>query len=100
MGFAERFGQVHAARLSLDPERFLIETRTEDAFDWPLETLTAIQPSSKTLQLNHADGLVSIRFLGDSVRRWEALLQRYVRERWALLGRGRVAEFQPRIVAL
>lgn len=67
---------------------------------WGLETLTAVQTSSKTLQIKRRGAsLVSFRFLDDSVYLWERLIRAAIRDFYARTGRGEVLEFQPRIVA-
>jgi hypothetical protein len=65
---------------------------------WPLESLTAIQPSSSALQLRaRGHTVISVRFLAASVLLWEHWLQEAVRRRYHALGKGEIAEFQPRI---
>lgn len=67
---------------------------------WGLETLTAVQTSSKSLQLNRRGApLVSLRFLDDSVYLWERLIRAALRDFYGRTGRGEILEFQPRIVA-
>ena len=97
LGWAESFGPQTAGTASLDPLKFKLQLK-ETAFEWPFETITAVQPSSATLQINGSGHpLVSVRFLEDSVRRWEALLQHAIRNRIRQLGRGEVFQFHPRI---
>jgi hypothetical protein len=97
IGWAERFGPHLDATVRLLNDRIRVTTDSGDAFDWPLEALTAIQPSSATLQLKTRETLLSVRFHEDSVRRWEAVLCAAVRRRYSDLGRGGIVEFQPRI---
>lgn len=67
---------------------------------WRLDDLTAVQPSSSTLQIKaRREPVVSFRFPADSVRLWEELLTTVLRERYRRAGRGEILEFQPRIVA-
>ena len=97
IGWVECFGKPAQGSLSLDQEAltFAVEGWGRSV---PLEQLTAIQPSSSSLQLRTSNGTVaSVRFMESSVLRWEILLQEAVRRRWTALGRGRVIEFQPRI---
>jgi hypothetical protein len=97
LGFAERFGPKTPATLRLDPGTLEVDVAGSQGFQWALEELTAVQPSSSALQLNTRTTLLSVRFENASVRRWEAVLCRFLRERARELGRGDVAEFQPRI---
>ena len=100
IGWAESFGPQVVGKASLDPESFMLDLSGQ-TYAWPFERITAVQPSSANLQINGAKHpLVSVRFLEDSVRRWEALLQRAIRERIRQLGRGEVAQFHPRIRCL
>jgi hypothetical protein len=67
---------------------------------WGLETLTAVQTSSKSLQIKRSgQPLVSFRFRDDSVFLWEQLLRAALRDFYGRTGRGEIREFQPRIVA-
>ena len=71
----------------------------EAARTWGLGQLTAVQASSRTLQIKVRDRpLVSFRFEDDSVFLWELLLQEVLRRYYRRAGRGEIAEFQPRIV--
>ncbi len=71
----------------------------EEPERWPLETLTAVQASSHTIQLRRRGlPLVSFRFLDDSVFLWEELLHEVLQVFYRRTGRGRIVEFQPRIV--
>lgn len=65
---------------------------------WDLDAITAVQPSSSTLQIN-ARGvpLTSIRVPGGSIRLWEELICAALRHRYRTTGRGEIVEFQPRI---
>jgi hypothetical protein len=97
IGWAEDFGPIIDATMTLDADHIAIQTAAGVRHEWPLEDLTAVQPSSSALQINTRDTLLSIRFLVGSVRRWEALLCRLIRERAHAVGRGSVTHFQPRI---
>jgi hypothetical protein len=103
LGWAERFGRAREGtiRLAGDVLRFAPDGAGPGSeFAWAVEELTAIQPSSSTLQVKvRGQPVVSIRFADSSVRWWEALLQERVRRRWTETGRGRVIEYQPRITA-
>lgn len=68
---------------------------------WGLETLTAVQTSSKSLQLKRRGApLISFRFLNDSVYLWEQLIRAALRDFYQRTGRGEIVEFQPRIVTM
>lgn len=98
LGRMERLGLKRSGMLVLETAllRFLDDdgsTRT-----WALDELTAIQPSSSTLQIKTRGGpVVSIRFPEGSLRLWEELLQAILRHRYREQGRGEIVEFQPRI---
>lgn len=65
---------------------------------WPLETITAVQTSSKSLQVKRRHRpLVSFRFKDDAVFLWERLLRAALRDFYGRTGRGEIREFQPRI---
>lgn len=97
LGLAERFGPRIIANVSLNDEALAIGV-PEAPMVWPLEAITAVQPSSSTLQVHsRIHPLVSIRFLIDSVRLWEAVLQQKIRARYRAAGRGTVITFHPRI---
>ncbi len=65
---------------------------------WPLDTLTALQVSTRSLQIGvRYVGTVQLTFPEASTYRWEELLQHLVREAWRRRGRGEITEFQPRI---
>jgi hypothetical protein len=99
IGWVERFGERMEGTLLLSPEGLRFDGKSA-WLEIPLDRLTAIQPSSSSLQLRTREGLVvSIRFLESSVIRWESLLQEAVRRRWAATGRGQVVDFQPHIVS-
>jgi hypothetical protein len=74
---------------------------------WPLESLGSLQTASSTVQFTvrrgagepGAPGIVLLRFLDDSPRRWDELLRHALAGRWRALGRGEITEFQPRILA-
>ena len=68
---------------------------------WQFEELRAIQASSSSIQISpNRGGVVTFRFASASCRRWEEALKQRVRRRWVELGRGEIAEFQPRIRSL
>lgn len=95
----ERFGEETPGKLELRPKELRLEPEQGPLREWPLETLTAVQASSRALQIKVRDEpLVSFQFLDDSVHLWEALLQETLRRLYRETGRGEILEFQPRIV--
>lgn len=111
LGFSERLGEPVPGTLALEDHRLAFraaaneeeaaEARPEPARqEWELRTVTALQASSSSVQLSiRGEEVVVFRFSEDSARRWELLLGEALRREWARLGRGRIAEFQPRIRA-
>ncbi|MEJ2217084.1 MAG: hypothetical protein P8099_10765 [Gemmatimonadota bacterium] len=96
----EIFGKPDDGTLRLRPDAVIFrpDRQGSDDLTWPFEGLTAIQPSSHTLQLKARDRPVaSLHFASDSVRLWEELLMHAVRDFYRRTGRGDVVEFQPRI---
>jgi hypothetical protein len=97
IGWAERFGPRRAGTAQLSLDRLQVRLHTGAEWDWPLEAIDAVQPSSSTLQIHARATLLSIRFLSSSVRRWEAVLCASLQSLYARTGRGVITEFQPRI---
>jgi len=101
MGFAERWDQPTLGTLEVTDAAVSFSPDGEgEGGDVSLLGLHAIQTASSALQLVTASGLTQYRFLDDSVMRWESLLRMLVRQSWADAGRGRVVEYQPRIVTV
>ena len=97
LGRVEVFGAAMNATATLD-DRTLAAGIPESPLVWPLETITAVQPSSSTLQINsRAHPLVSFRFIDQSVRLWEEALQERLRRIHRDAGRGRIVQFHPHI---
>ena len=98
-GRIEKFSTIVRGRLSLSEQRLTFVADGEaGGFDWALEELTAVQPSSSALQVKaRGHPVVSIKFPDSSPRLWEERLQRAVRGCYTRLGRGDILEFQPRI---
>ena len=95
----EIWGEESPGTLAVGPEALVLTPEEGAPETWPLETLTAVQASSHSLQLNRRDApLVSLRFLDDSIFLWEELLHAVLRRFYEQTGRGRIVEFQPRIV--
>jgi hypothetical protein len=121
LGFAERFVAGVPGRLHIQDDALILETGkgsdprpvpppgpppgpspvpASESRTWRLESLASIQTSSSAVQITTADrGIVPFRFVDDSPRRWDELLRHAISRRWALLGKGTVQEFQPRIRA-
>jgi hypothetical protein len=95
----EVYGPERTGDLELHPDRLVYRTEDRNDREWPLQQLTAVQTSSRTLQLRvRGQPLVSIRFHDDSLFLWETLLHAALRSFYRRTGRGEIAEFQPRIV--
>ena len=94
----ELWGDPSPGRLELREDRVVLAEEGEEPEEWPLETLTAVQASSSSLQLNRrGERLVSFRFLDDSIYLWEELVHAALQAFYERTGRGRIVEFQPRI---
>jgi hypothetical protein len=66
---------------------------------WAFTDITAIQPSSATLQISaRMQPLASLQVPGGSIRFWEELLCAALQAHYTVTGRGEIVEFQPRIV--
>lgn len=98
----ELWGEEHPGTTELRRDRLLYtpdQPGEAEPLDWALESLRAVQASSSTLQLNRKGApMVSFRFLDDSIFLWEELLHATLRDFYGRTGRGRIVEFQPRIV--
>ncbi len=99
----EVLGDPVPGSLRLTADRLIVEREGGDrpgSEDWPLETLTAVQTSSRSLQLKRRDApLTSFRFRDDALYLWERVLRAALRDFYGRTGRGEIQEFQPRIVA-
>lgn len=99
----EVFGPDAPGRIRLHSDRLIVERQTgsegsEGPETWPLETLSAVQASSNSLQLKRKGApLVAFRFEDDAIYLWEHLLRAALRELYRRTGRGEIREFQPRI---
>jgi hypothetical protein len=98
IGFGERFGARMTGTIALTGDALVFEPDDGEPLHWPLDRITAVQPTSSALQIK-ARGLpvAAIRFLEASVRFWEFQLQERLRARFRAEGRGEIVEFQPRI---
>lgn len=95
----EVWGQPTPGRLELRSDRLVWDPAEKSADTWPLGSLTAVQASSRAVQLNRSGApLVELRFHDDSIFLWERLLHAALRDFYGRTGRGDIVEFQPRIV--
>ena len=98
-GFTESMGPPLRGTLTVDREEVVVEDGRRDSGRWRHPDICAVQASSSSLQLSlPGNRLVQLRFLDDSPRRWEELMRRLITEAYERAGRGRVIEFQPRVV--
>ena len=99
LGFREVLGPPEAGTLVLEPGRLTFRGDDGAHRVWPFDALTAIQPSSSSVQVKaRGEGVVSFRFPAASARFWEELLQGALRLWYRERGLGEIREFQPRIV--
>jgi len=99
-GYSESMGPAVEGSITVDRDTVSVDGGRSGARRWRHLDIGAVQAASSSLQLSlPGDRLVQFRFLGDSPRRWETLMRRLIAEAWERAGRGRVVEFQPRVVA-
>lgn len=110
LGFFEVLGEETSGVLELTEEALVLRLagpeggsveRSEASVVWKcgLLEIGAIQTSSSSVQIAPREGgLVQFKFLEDSPRRWDRLLQDRVRAVYRSNRLGEIAEFQPRIV--
>jgi hypothetical protein len=100
LGYMERLGPPRPGLLTLTDDRLLLRLDDGQEHHWALERLAALQASSATIQVRpRGEAIVSFSFPETSVRLWEESIAAALRRKWRSLGRGEIAEFQPRIVA-
>lgn len=99
----ERLGPPRRGVLELHPRKVVFHPAADpkDATEpvtWDFDEITAVQPSSSTLQLS-ARGmpLAALQVPGGSIRFWEELICTALRHHYHSTGRGEIIEFQPRI---
>lgn len=98
LGRIEHFGPDLSGTLTLEKDR-LSFAGDYIQYSWKLLDLTAVQPSSRALQLKLRSGpLLSIKFPQGSAILWENRIQRTIQTLYRAQGLGRILEFQPRIV--
>jgi len=98
LGFVEQRGPRLTGTLTL--EGATLAFRGDDGTEWQSRflDLRAIQASSSSVQVSPVGGgVITLRFVADSPRRWEDLFKREISSAWRDAGRGEVVEFQPRI---
>lgn len=99
----EELGPAFEATLRLERDALSISPESgpagdEGAMRLDLEALTAVQTSSRSLQVNSRSApLHDFRFHDESLYLWENLLREALQVWYRARGRGRIAEFQPRI---
>jgi hypothetical protein len=96
LGRVERFGDFRFGHIELTASFLAFRARDGDgSFEWPLGDITAVQPSSTSLQLKaRGRPVASFKFVDSSSRLWEERLQLALRQHYS--GR-EIIEFQPRI---
>ncbi len=98
LGFVERPGQAQRGVLEVTERDLSVRGVGVQALRWPLRELTALQVSTRSLQIGiRRFGTIQVTFPDASTFRWEELLQHVIREVWRREGRGELTEFQPRI---
>lgn len=98
-GFAESMGPAVPGSITVNRDEIRVDDGGSGSGSWRHLDIGAVQAASSSLQLTlPGDRLVEFRLLDDSPRRWETLMRRLISDAWARAGRGRVVEFQPRIV--
>ena len=99
LGFAERLSEAVPGTLRLTDSCLIVDEDGSEALCIGLLEIGAVQTSSSSLQLTIPSGeLIQLRFLEDSPRRWEHLLEAALQRAYREAGRGEIVEFQPRIV--
>ena len=96
LGRVERFGNFKFGQVELTREALIFRARDgEGSFEWPLADLTAVQPSSTSLQIKaKRRPVVSFKFVYSSSRLWEERIQLALRQYYSTR---EIIEFQPRI---
>ena len=96
LGRVEQFGNFKFGQVELTREALIFRARDgEGSFEWPLADLTAVQPSSTSLQIKaKRRPVVSFKFVYSSSRLWEERIQLALRQYYSTR---EIIEFQPRI---
>lgn len=96
LGRVERFGEFRFGELELTPAALVFRARDgEGSFEIPIAEITAVQPSSTSLQIKgKCRPVASIKFVNSSSRLWEERLQLALRQHYSTR---EIIEFQPRV---
>lgn len=98
MNRIENFRSAREGVLELRSGSLRFTDDTGERHAWPFDRLTAVQPSSSTLQVKpRRQPVVSFRFPHGSARFWEEILTTAIRRHYRRSGKGEIIEFQPRI---
>ena len=98
LGFVEERGPRLPGTLAIEDGGLVF--RGDGGTEWGATflDLRAIQASSSSVQVSPlGGGVITLRFVADSPRRWEDLIKQEIRSAWQEAGRGEILEFQPRI---
>lgn len=96
LGRVERFGNFKFGQVELTERVLAFHARDgEGSFEYPLADLTAVQPSSTSLQIKaRGQPVASFKFVNSSSRLWEERIQLALRQHYS---HREIIEFQPRI---
>ncbi len=96
LGRVERFGEFQFGRLELTENSLTFRAREgAGSFAWPLSEITAVQPSSTSLQIKaRRRPVAAFKFVDSSSRLWEERIQLALRQHYSPR---HIMEFQPRI---
>lgn len=98
LGFFERLTERREATLRLEGDDLTVTSAGWEPLVWPMESILAVQISSKAVQLNiRGVGLYQMEFVSDSPKRWEELLRVALGRFYATRGQ-EIVEFRPTIV--
>lgn len=99
LGQIEVFGPAVAGVLTLSKAAVSFAGDQGTGYTWPLTELTAVQPSSTSLQLKVRKGaILSFKFPDASPLLWEECIRAAVQAVYLDAGQGEIAEYQPRII--
>jgi hypothetical protein len=100
LGWSERFGPSRHGTLTLTPDALEFRGDQPQVDVWRLAELTAVQPSSSSLQIKaRGRPVAAVRFNDGSVRLWEERIKHAIRILHRAAGRGEIVEFHPRITS-
>lgn len=102
LGYVEQLGEGEPGRLSIDDEaiRFVPDAADAESKIWTLLEVRAVQSSSSAVQISPMmGGVVLFRFESDSPLRWESLVKHTMQRAYDRAGKGKIREFQPRVVS-